>query len=116
MAHTVENVVDGAFFNSGQSCCGIERVYVHRSVFDEFVDAAVALTDTYVLGSPLEEATTIGPMVRGAAADAVRAQIAAAVAAGPASWWTGHGSQPTAGRVRRTSRRSCSSTWTIRWR
>lgn len=82
MAHTVENVVDGAFFNSGQSCCGIERVYVHRAVFDEFVEAAVALTATYVLASPLEEATTIGPMVRGAAADAVRAQVADAVGRG----------------------------------
>ncbi len=82
LAYAIENIVDGAFFNSGQSCCGIERVYVHRSVFDEFVAGAVALTQQYVLGNPLDEATTLGPMVRGAAADAVRNQISEAVAAG----------------------------------
>ena len=82
LAHAIENIVDGAFFNSGQSCCGIERVYVHRSVFDEFVAGAVALTQQYVLGNPLDQATTLGPMVRPAAADAVRAQIDAALAAG----------------------------------
>jgi acyl-CoA reductase-like NAD-dependent aldehyde dehydrogenase len=82
LAHAIDNVVDGAMFNSGQSCCGIERVYVHRRVFDEFVEGAVALTQQYVLGNPLDEATTLGPMVRAAAADGVRAQVAAAVAAG----------------------------------
>jgi acyl-CoA reductase-like NAD-dependent aldehyde dehydrogenase len=82
LAHAIENIVDGAFFNSGQSCCGIERVYVHRSLFDAFVDGAVALTQQYVLGNPLDQATTLGPMVRPAAADAVRAQIDAALAAG----------------------------------
>ena len=82
LAHAIENIVDGAFFNSGQSCCGIERVYVHRSLFDAFVDGAVALTQRYVLGNPLDQATTLGPMVRPAAADAVRAQIDAALAAG----------------------------------
>lgn len=74
----VENVVDGAFFNSGQSCCGIERVYVAAPLYDEFVEAAVALTRQYVLGDPLEEATTLGPMVKASAADFVRDQIAAA--------------------------------------
>ena len=82
LTHAVENIVDGAMFNSGQSCCGIERVYVHRSVFDEFVDGAVALTQQYVLGDPRDQATTMGPMVRAAAADAVRAQVEAATAAG----------------------------------
>ena len=82
LAYAIENVVDGAFFNSGQSCCGIERVYVHRSVYDDFVDRAVALTEQYVLGNPLDHATTLGPMVRARAADDVRAQIAQAVAGG----------------------------------
>ena len=82
LAYAIENIVDGAFFNSGQSCCGIERVYVHRSLFEAFVDGAVALTQQYVLGNPLDQATTLGPMVRPAAADAVRAQIDAAIAAG----------------------------------
>lgn len=82
LAHAIENVVDGAFFNSGQSCCGIERIYVDHHVFEEFVAGAVALTQQYVLGNPLDRATTLGPMVRGRAADTVRAQINAAVAAG----------------------------------
>lgn len=84
LAHTVENVVDGAFFNSGQSCCGIERVYVHRSVFDETVDAMAEVVAGYRLGSPLEVETTLGPMVTAGAADGVRAQIQAAVGAGAA--------------------------------
>lgn len=80
--HTIENVVDGAFFNSGQSCCGIERVYVHADVYDAFIEGAVALTKQYVLGSPLDEVTTLGPMVRTSAAEFVRGQIKEAIAAG----------------------------------
>jgi acyl-CoA reductase-like NAD-dependent aldehyde dehydrogenase len=79
LAPTVENLVDGAYFNSGQSCCGIERIYVHRSVFDSFVEAFVALAKQYKLGNPLEQATTLGPMVRADAADNVRTQIRDAV-------------------------------------
>ncbi|WP_342643526.1 aldehyde dehydrogenase family protein [Rhodoligotrophos ferricapiens] len=82
IAHAIENLVDGAFFNSGQSCCGIERIYVDAPVYDEFVEGAVALTRGYVLGNPLEEATTLGPMVKASAADFVRGQIEAAVRAG----------------------------------
>jgi acyl-CoA reductase-like NAD-dependent aldehyde dehydrogenase len=83
--HAVENLVDGAFFNSGQSCCGIERIYVHADVHDRFVDGFVALTRTYVLGDPMEQGTTLGPMVRASAADFVRGQVADAVAAGARS-------------------------------
>ena len=82
MAHAVENLVDGAFFNSGQSCCGIERIYVHKKVWSDFIDGVVDLTKKYVLGSPLNEATTLGPMVKPEAADFVRKQIASAVRAG----------------------------------
>ncbi len=82
LAPTVENVVDGAFFNSGQSCCGIERVYVHRSVFDQTVDAMAEAVAAYRLGSPLEADTTLGPMVTARAADEVRAQVGGALAAG----------------------------------
>jgi acyl-CoA reductase-like NAD-dependent aldehyde dehydrogenase len=78
----VENLVEGAFFNSGQSCCGIERIYVHETLFDDFVDAAVALVQQYRLGNPLDRDTTLGPMVRSAAADFVRSQIGEAQAAG----------------------------------
>jgi acyl-CoA reductase-like NAD-dependent aldehyde dehydrogenase len=83
--HAVENLVDGAFFNSGQSCCGIERIYVHADVYDRFVDGFVALTKTYILGDPLKPETTLGPMVRASAATFVRGQIADAVKAGAKS-------------------------------
>jgi len=81
----VENLVDGAFFNSGQSCCGIERIYVHESLYDAFVEGFVALTRKYRLGNPLDKGTNLGPMVRAAAADFVRGQIADAVNAGARS-------------------------------
>ncbi len=82
LAPTVENLVDGAFFNAGQSCCAVERIYVHRDVYDEFVDRFVALTRGYRLGNPLDPQTTLGPLVRTAAADAVREQVRGAVAMG----------------------------------
>ncbi len=82
MAHAVENLVDGSFFNSGQSCCGIERIYVHESRFDAFVEEFVALTKQYVLGNPLDRATTLGPMVRSSAAAFVQAQVAEALSKG----------------------------------
>ena len=78
----IENLVDGAMFNSGQSCCAIERIYVDRDLHDEFVAGCVALARQYVLGNPLEEATTLGPMVRTSAAEFVRKQIAEASAMG----------------------------------
>jgi acyl-CoA reductase-like NAD-dependent aldehyde dehydrogenase len=82
LPHAIENLVDGAFFNSGQSCCGIERIYVHRKVWSDFLDGFVDLTRKYVLGSPLDQETTLGPMVRAEAAAFVRKQTAAAVRAG----------------------------------
>src|SRR5690606_22697527 len=82
LAFTIAETVDGAFFNSGQSCCAIERIYVHERVHDEFVDRFAAATRALVLGDPLDHGTTIGPMVRTTAADAVRSQVAEALAAG----------------------------------
>ena len=78
----IENTVDGAFFNSGQSCCGIERIYVHESVYDRFVDGFVALARQYVLDDPLDEKTTLGPMAQTRFAEVVRKQTAEAVAKG----------------------------------
>lgn len=74
--------VDGAFFNSGQSCCAIERIYVHESLFDNFVEGFVSLTRQYKLGNPLHPETTIGPMVNAQAATFVRSQIRDAIAGG----------------------------------
>lgn len=83
--YAVETTIDGAFFNSGQSCCGIERLYVHESVFDEFVEKAVALVKNYKLGRPDDPDTTLGPMVKTSAADFVRGQISEAIASGAKS-------------------------------
>jgi acyl-CoA reductase-like NAD-dependent aldehyde dehydrogenase len=80
--HAVENLVDGSFFNSGQSCCAVERIYVAASLYPAFVERFVALTRQYVLGNPLDPATTLGPMVTPQAADFVRGQIAQALAQG----------------------------------
>ncbi len=80
--HAIENLVDGAFFNSGQSCCGIQRIYVHKDVARRFTDGAVALTEKYKLGNPLEEGVNLGPVVRAKAADEIRGQIAKATKAG----------------------------------
>ncbi|WP_421857431.1 aldehyde dehydrogenase family protein [Oricola sp.] len=78
----VDTLIDGAMFNSGQCCCGIERIYVHESLYDAFVEKAVALVKTYRLGDPLKQETTIGPMANVRFAMEVRAQIAEAVEAG----------------------------------
>jgi acyl-CoA reductase-like NAD-dependent aldehyde dehydrogenase len=82
LAATVENLVDGAFFNSGQSCCAVERIYVQRDVFKTFVDAFTDLVKQYRLGDPLDPRTTLGPLVRTEAADNVRAQIREAIGKG----------------------------------
>lgn len=79
---TVENLVDGVYFNAGQSCCAVERIYVHRDVYDQFVEGFVELTRQNVLGNPLAPETTLGPMVRTGAADLVRDQINEAVQRG----------------------------------
>ncbi|OED43520.1 aldehyde dehydrogenase [Endozoicomonas sp. (ex Bugula neritina AB1)] len=78
----VETVIDGAFFNSGQSCCGIERIYVHENVFDAFVAKAVPLVKAYILGRSDDPETTLGPMVRTSAADFVRGQVNEAIGQG----------------------------------
>ncbi len=79
---TIENLVDGAMFNSGQSCCAVERIYVQQEVYEQFVAGFVELTRAYKLGNPLNPATTLGPLVHTAAADKARAHIADAVQKG----------------------------------
>lgn len=82
LADAVENLVDGSFFNSGQSCCGIERIYVHKDVYNQFVDAFADLTKTYTLGDPTNSETTLGPMVRTSAAEFAQKQVEEAIAQG----------------------------------
>ncbi len=78
----VDTLIDGAMFNSGQCCCGIERIYVAEQHFDAFVAKAIEIVNGYVLGNPLDPETTLGPMAHVRFADAVRAQTAEAIAAG----------------------------------
>jgi len=78
----VDTLMDGAMFNSGQCCCGIERIYVHESLYDAFVEKAVAWVNGLKLGSPFDETTTLGPMAHMRFARVVREQIAEALAKG----------------------------------
>ena len=80
--HAVDTTMDGAFFNSGQSCCSIERIYVHASVYDEYLERAVAWVMKLKLGRSDDPETTLGPMVRSSAADFVRQQTQDAIAQG----------------------------------
>ena len=78
----VDSLMDGAMFNAGQCCCGIERIYVHESLYDAFVQKAVAWVKTLKLGSPFDADSTLGPMANARFAAVVRAQTAEAVAEG----------------------------------
>src|SRR6478609_7799461 len=78
----VDTLMDGATYNSGQCCCGIERIYVHESLYDRFVEKSVAWVSNYKLGNPLDKETSLGPMAHKRFAATVRAQITDAVAKG----------------------------------
>ena len=82
ISFAIDNIADGAFFNAGQSCCAIERVYVHQDVYQPFVDGLVKQVSQYRVGNPLDPDTTLGPMVRASLADKVRQQIQQAVKKG----------------------------------
>lgn len=78
----VDSLMDGAMYNAGQCCCGIERIYVHESLYDAFVEKAVAWVKALKLGNPFEPETTLGPMANRRFAEVVRSQIAEALAEG----------------------------------
>lgn len=80
--YAVANCVDGAFYNAGQSCCAVERVYVDKSIYERFVEAYVALTKQYVLGDPTDKNTSIGPLASPGAPKFLAGQVQAAVAMG----------------------------------
>lgn len=82
LGRAVENLVDGACYNAGQSCCGIERVYVHASLYDAFVERAIPLMNAYRTGDPLADGTTLGPMAQASALDGLEAQVKDAVSKG----------------------------------
>lgn len=82
LGHAVENLVDGSFFNSGQSCCGVERIYVHADIYDKFVDGFVETARGWTLGNPLDPDTVVGPMAQPKFADLVRGQTLEALRKG----------------------------------
>jgi acyl-CoA reductase-like NAD-dependent aldehyde dehydrogenase len=75
----VDVLMDGAMYNSGQCCCGIERIYVNEKLFDSFVEKSVAWVNALKLGNPLDAATTLGPMANRRFAEEVRAQTSEAI-------------------------------------
>ena len=76
------NLIEGALFNSGQSCCGLERLYIHADVYDRVLDGLAAALGDWKLGSPSDPNTWMGPVVRPRNAAGIRAQVDAALAAG----------------------------------
>jgi len=82
IARVAPSIAEGVFYNAGQSCCAIERVYVHERIFDDFVDAFVAAAAGYVPGDPTAEATTLGPLARAGQPALLTAQVDDAVARG----------------------------------
>jgi len=76
---TVENLVDGSFFNSGQSCCGIERIYVDEKIYDKFLESFISLTYNYKFGNPLKKETNLGPVVKLSAAEFIIDQMSSAI-------------------------------------
>jgi len=82
LAAAVENIADGGFYNSGQSCCAVERVYVHEALWEPFLEGLVAAAGAYRLGDPLDPETSLGPMATARGAEAVRRQVRAALDAG----------------------------------
>jgi len=80
--HAIANLAEGAFYNSGQCCCGIERIYVHEKVYDDFVDGFIAESRNWTLGDPTKSDTVIGPMAQARFADFIREQKAEALRKG----------------------------------
>ncbi len=85
LQYAIETITDGAIFNTGQSCCGIERVYVDQSIYQVFVDGVVSLVKQYKFGRPENPSTNLGPMVKASSAEFVRSQIDEAIVAGAKS-------------------------------
>ena len=73
--HAIENLADGSFYNSGQSCCGIERIYVDSEIYSDFVDGIKSFTEKYILDDPLKPETNLGPVVKLSAAKSIRSQV-----------------------------------------
>lgn len=82
---TAENLADGSFYNSGQSCCAIERIYVHQKIYQDFLNALVTCASNYQLGNPSDENVNLGPVISQNAAARIKSQIAEAITQGAKS-------------------------------
>ncbi len=82
LQHAIENLADGSFYNSGQSCCGIERIYVDSEVYNDFVEGMKSITEKYILDDPLNSKTNLGPVVKLSAAQSIRLQVKEAISNG----------------------------------
>jgi len=82
LQHAIENLADGSFYNSGQSCCGIERIYVDGEIYNDFIDGMKSFTEKYVLDDPLKPETNLGPVVKISAAKYIRSQVKQALVEG----------------------------------
>eukprot|EP00298_Acanthocystis_sp_HF-20_P005538 c15674_g1_i1.p1 GENE.c15674_g1_i1~~c15674_g1_i1.p1 ORF type:complete len:494 (-),score=220.36 c15674_g1_i1:105-1586(-) len=80
--YAAAGLIDGAMYNAGQSCCGVERIYVHRDCYSQFLSQAELIVKQYVLGDPLDPSTTMGPMALPTAPAFLDAQVKQAVKAG----------------------------------
>ena len=76
VAAAAAGIADGAFYNTGQSCCSVERIYVHEKVFDAFVDAFVKEVKGFRVGDPQADATYIGPLTRAPQVKVLEQQVA----------------------------------------
>ena len=72
-------IADGCFFNSGQCCCAVERVYVHKNVYNKFIELVKKYAESLVLGNPLDFKTTLGPMTKHGSADIIRYKVKNAI-------------------------------------
>lgn len=95
--HAIANLAEGAFFNSGQCCCGIERIYVHEKVYDDFVEGFIAESRNWTLGSPVDADSVMGPMAQARFADFIREQKAEALRKGATAHMNVKDERDTAG-------------------
>jgi len=71
----VSGVMDGVFYNAGQSCCAVERIYVHHFIFDKFVDGAIEFMNNLIIGDPMDDSIDMGPMAQESGIKTVENQL-----------------------------------------
>ncbi len=90
LSATVASIVDGVVYNAGQSCCGIERVYVHASHYQAFIDEAKKILTNYKLGDPKQTETQLGPLAKSKSSELLSQHITDAIDKGAELICGGH--------------------------